>query len=166
MMMRGLTISAALVVQPALAQGRYRFRCTILTAMLLTGFCQPTLAAEPTYTYADTNGHSLTGLACNVTDQGHGITDEVVACHSKQGGWTCRHNVLTPSITPVFKYVCTPWIDKQTGKQTDDPFHDYPVVDEPPSSPDKLAADRKKALLACNDKPTWLGVLFCRWDQR
>jgi hypothetical protein len=33
-------------------------------------------------------------------------------------------------------------------------------------SPEKLAADHRKALLECDRQPTWLGVLFCRWVSR
>jgi hypothetical protein len=100
--------------------------------------------------YVDARGDPLTGLTCGVTDQGLGITDAVLACHSERGGWQCYRSLTS---SPQ-KYVCQPWLDKKTGKQTDDPFADMP---------DPAPEERATTLAECNNKPTTVGVLFCRW---
>jgi hypothetical protein len=145
-----------------------------------------------TYAYVDASGNPLVGItSCNVTDQGQGVTDVIVACHTERVGWTCKRSIFDDPAH--YKYVCAPWLDK-AGLPTDDPFADMVLtpparatsagIDTTPPSPGKqtddpfanfvppspearaanLAADHQKAMLECTNKPTWLGVLLCRWD--
>ena len=107
----------------------------LITTVMLTGLIVPALSDDRTY--VDIMGRPITDVMCLVPDSGKGMSDDTLACHSaSKGGLQCvKISVLGPSA----QYKCTRSLDD---------------------------IDARKAVpRECPTKPTWLGVLFCRWDQ-
>ena len=119
-------------------------------------------------TYVDTGGHPLTGLKCSVEvdEQGNELRPGTAHCSDATGkSLTCKRKVFDHFIPDIPEYVCGAYLDSKTGTPTDNPYADL-VPLSPEERAANLAAEHKTALLECDRQPTWLGVLFCRWDSR
>ncbi len=114
-----------------------------------------------------------------VDEQGNEVHPGAAHCSNDAGkSLICKQNpfdVMDPNPKSVL-YSCGAYLDG-TGQPTDNPFAGMPTpaakgdqsADYKPPTPEEraanVAADHAKAMRECDNKPTWLGVLFCRWDQ-
>jgi hypothetical protein len=88
-------------------------------------------------------------LSC-VDGEGHGVT-----CRKSGARYECATIQFTD-----------PFDDPRSAPLAGQKPTAAPFANHKPSSPEEIAADRQKAMLECDKSPTWLGVLFCRWDNR
>jgi hypothetical protein len=85
--------------------------------------------------YRDTNGHTL-GLSCFIPDD----KTTPALCSGEGKSWECQGNAFNqddpgrPNL-----YECTPRVVNEVDAHAE-------------------------ALAECNNKPTTIGVLFCRWE--